>query len=819
LAIYREDIATIELSSGSVTRSFLNHTIGKGDNLGNRFGVRLVRDGQKVSLSGCTCQAVFMAPNGQNILISGSSYTTVNSEKAYVKLPQACYNTEGRFTLSIKLIGDGVTGTMRIIDGVVCNTGTDGAVAPVGSVPTYQEVLASYDDAIAASQAVLTMDGAVKAGAFQFVNPEAGTEGKYWNSSCTLSTSVDYIALDSFHVEAGTYYMANLTSSFCWLKKDADGTIMQITGTVFDLPAGDVYISGNFETYPPQYWVFSNVDIRSMAEGRGVVFPYGLIRGVCTGEILDADYSAAPRQFLRGSTSGHYWTAPGTSGDAANWYRYEPVVHVPAGLYYINDTFAEGGALTYCWLRPDDGTADLKLRPYNLGGNVLEIPKTGTLYMSAVAADGVIGTYVPATGERPDGYAMGYIGDYKRVTNSGVRDYLDRNSFSRSASSVTVNDNVYTVTVNDTGVNCGRFSSSSNLVRVQYDFDFAGTDTNARIYIQRIRADESYDFVNFDRITEAGKCYGTYEFDAASWNVYANAVEYRVTVRGNAGAVITMNKVVVFEADTVMDSPYYENTLDRMLLHMSNAIEAASSEHDTDGGEVVLRGTNGEKRGLIAGPEGLTTFPYIPAKWIAMGNSITCGYTDPVLGKFGMASTAFTNDWVARVKTAINALNSSATYERIYASPLEHCETIAAARAWIEENESSFTADVDLVIIEIGDNVNNDTKRQVFTTSWPELLHSIRTHSPHARIIVAGIWFSTAATKQIITTNCAKYGAEFVDINGLRSETTEATAGDTIHYSDGTTGTISAGQATHPGDKGMQAIAEAILKKMAMTDA
>ena len=150
MAIYNEDIVAVELTSGTVHRSFMHKAIGKGDNLANRYGVSLKRNGNQVDMNGCSCQAIFMAPNGQNILISGSSYTGVSAREAWVQLPQACYNYEGQFTLAIKVIGGGVTGTMRIIDGVVDNTGVDSPVAPVESVPTYQEILAVYDELQAA---------------------------------------------------------------------------------------------------------------------------------------------------------------------------------------------------------------------------------------------------------------------------------------------------------------------------------------------------------------------------------------------------------------------------------------------------------------------------------------------------------------------------------------------------------------------------------------------------------------------------------------------------------------------------------------------
>ena len=61
-------------------------------------------------------------------------------------------------TLAIKVIGGGVTGTMRIVDGIVDNTNTGSAVAPTGTVPTYQEVLAVYDQMVAAKEGSVRFD-------------------------------------------------------------------------------------------------------------------------------------------------------------------------------------------------------------------------------------------------------------------------------------------------------------------------------------------------------------------------------------------------------------------------------------------------------------------------------------------------------------------------------------------------------------------------------------------------------------------------------------------------------------------------------------
>ena len=106
MAIYKEDIASIELTTGNIHRSFMNRTIGSGDNKADRFGIRVFREGNAVSLSGVTVQGVFMPPQGDPIAITGSTYTSISGNVALVTLPQACYNYEGMFTLAIKLVSD-----------------------------------------------------------------------------------------------------------------------------------------------------------------------------------------------------------------------------------------------------------------------------------------------------------------------------------------------------------------------------------------------------------------------------------------------------------------------------------------------------------------------------------------------------------------------------------------------------------------------------------------------------------------------------------------------------------------------------------------
>ena len=145
MAIYHEDIVSIDLESGTIHRSFLNHTIGSGDELANRFGVRTFRNGTAEDIGG-TCTGYFIRADGTTVVISGG---TVSGNLAYVDLPDTCYTVEGNFTLAIKCSGDGVTGTLRIVDGVVSRTSTETYVDPGTVIPSIEDLIEQIEAAVA----------------------------------------------------------------------------------------------------------------------------------------------------------------------------------------------------------------------------------------------------------------------------------------------------------------------------------------------------------------------------------------------------------------------------------------------------------------------------------------------------------------------------------------------------------------------------------------------------------------------------------------------------------------------------------------------
>lgn len=151
MALHREDIVDIELESGSVHRSFMNQVVGEGDANANRFGFRCLRKGEPVDLAGSTVIGHFIRADGNTVEINGGY---VEGPVAYVTLPESCYAVEGQFSLAIKLIGGGVAGTIRMVDGTVINT-TNGTIIDPGTViPDLSDYLEVVEDAEEAAETI-----------------------------------------------------------------------------------------------------------------------------------------------------------------------------------------------------------------------------------------------------------------------------------------------------------------------------------------------------------------------------------------------------------------------------------------------------------------------------------------------------------------------------------------------------------------------------------------------------------------------------------------------------------------------------------------
>ena len=153
--ILQKDVIILDLNRGSFHRSFAHHAIGTNDISGNRFGVKLVRNGEPVDVSLCSCIGYFMRADGETVVINGG---LADADGVLgVNLPQSCYAVIGPFTLVLKISGDAfshTSGTIRVVDGMVVESTTGTIVDPGTIVPALTEaaIIAKISECEAAAQ-------------------------------------------------------------------------------------------------------------------------------------------------------------------------------------------------------------------------------------------------------------------------------------------------------------------------------------------------------------------------------------------------------------------------------------------------------------------------------------------------------------------------------------------------------------------------------------------------------------------------------------------------------------------------------------------
>lgn len=197
--------------------------------------------------------------------------------------------------------------------------------------------------------------------------------------------------------------------------------------------------------------------------------------------------------------------------------------------------------------------------------------------------------------------------------------------------------------------------------------------------------------------------------------------------------------------------------------------------------------------------------PIKPQKVLILGNSITkhgpkadIGWT----GNWGMAASAEDKDFVHLVMAALTKggakpefmVRNVADFERGYASYDAN-----------EKLKEPIAFAPDLIILAIGENVpglSTDEAKTQFKTSLMKVLKALKGPGNPTFIIRSSFW-ANAAKDQILREASQEMGGRYVDISALGK--------DESNYARSERPFKHEGVARHPGDKGMQAIAAAIL--------
>lgn len=193
-------------------------------------------------------------------------------------------------------------------------------------------------------------------------------------------------------------------------------------------------------------------------------------------------------------------------------------------------------------------------------------------------------------------------------------------------------------------------------------------------------------------------------------------------------------------------------------------------------------------------------------KVLFLGNSITKHGPKPDIGwtgDFGMAASAPEKDFV-HVVTAGLARKWGAPPQTMVRSLVEF-ERGYATYDGTEKLKEPIAFGADLIVLAIGENVpgfKNDAEKKLFADKLRAVLKLLNTDK-HPRIFVRSCFWANVTKDSILKQACDDIGGVFVDISAL--------AKDESNYARSERKIAHAGVANHPGDRGMQAIAAALL--------
>ena len=230
-----------------------------------------------------------------------------------------------------------------------------------------------------------------------------------------------------------------------------------------------------------------------------------------------------------------------------------------------------------------------------------------------------------------------------------------------------------------------------------------------------------------------------------------------------------VNVITTLEGDSLLQSLEDINT--RSITNEINIEQLTSNKY--------LIAPDGTKYTVGVDNNGnIIAIPTTPENTLIIGNSLLLGFD-----LFGMASSNIDSDYYHFIKAKILQTHPSGTVDKLAGYNFENCTTQQAVNTWLTNTLlPMLNTAYDLVIIQLGDNVNTEAKLNIFNTSCKQLITFIRQNCPTAKVCWVGEWYSTTVKQTLINRACLETGSQFVDISTLRTSETESYIGAVINY-------------------------------------
>lgn len=190
--------------------------------------------------------------------------------------------------------------------------------------------------------------------------------------------------------------------------------------------------------------------------------------------------------------------------------------------------------------------------------------------------------------------------------------------------------------------------------------------------------------------------------------------------------------------------------------------------------------------------------------YLAIGNSITSHEATSYWWNEGVGMAASTQDkdyeHILGQLCGDDTIVASMNFYDWEAQAYDRAETLTTL-------DSYLSANLNLVTIQLGENVKDTSTLE---SDYEDLINYVKNKAPKAKVAVIGEFWKDEEKDSIKKKACEATGAIFIDLSSMwDDESFEAGMGTTVYGSDGQAHTIDHdGVAKHPGDKGMQKIAE-----------
>lgn len=173
----------------------------------------------------------------------------------------------------------------------------------------------------------------------------------------------------------------------------------------------------------------------------------------------------------------------------------------------------------------------------------------------------------------------------------------------------------------------------------------------------------------------------------------------------------------------------------------------------------------------------------IPDRALFIGNSLLLGN-----GTFGMNATDSEHDYHAIIQRKFLKVNPAYTDVKLSGVDFEACESQSQQEAWLEGTlRPVLRGDLDLVVIQLGDNVNTSKKKDVFERGAKSLIGMIKDYAPRAHVVWIYGWYSSSSVAKSITNACKQYGVTRVGITDLNTADNESSIGTVVTLAEPTT--------------------------------